>query len=137
MLEALRPKASTNLKELTDRAKSNDLRCLYPSALNEPILISLARDLREVERLFTEDGVSGTPLTPPLYLVCQLLLRPGTKNHARGELDISESGVARAMRVLQAAIEREIVTRIVGIGSLMNDEDFLAELDASLLQDVG
>lgn len=81
------------------------------------------------------DDVSGMPLTPPLYLVCQFLLRPGAKNHARGELDISESGAARAMRVLQAAVEREIVTRILEIGSLMNYEDFLAELDASLLHE--
>jgi hypothetical protein len=32
MLEALRPKASTSLKELTEQAKSDDLHFLYPSA---------------------------------------------------------------------------------------------------------
>lgn len=132
MLEALRPKASTSLKELTRLSASDAHHLLYPSALKETILLCLARDLRMVERLSFEAGEFDAPLAPSLFVVCELLMRPGTKHHESGEFQMTEIGLAKAIKVLQGAIEREIVSRIVGISSALNeDEFFLTELDLS------
>lgn len=132
MLEALRPKASTSLKELTRLTTSDTQHLLYPSALKETVLLCLARDLRMVERLSMEGGELDAPLAPSLYVVCELLMRPGTKYHANGQFQMTEAGLARAIKVLQCAVEREIVSRIVGISSELNEDDFfLAELDLS------
>lgn len=132
MLEALRPKATTNLKELTRLTASDAQHLLYPSALKETILLCLARDLRMVERLSFDDGELDAPLAPSLFVVCELLMRPGTKHHSNGQFQMTETGLARAIKVLQCAIEREIVSRIVGVSSgLDEDEFFLTELDSS------
>ncbi|MEO7887698.1 MAG: hypothetical protein ABI893_04150 [Polaromonas sp.] len=132
MLEALRPKASTSLKELTRLTGSYAPHLLYPSALKETVLLCLARDLRMVERLSFEEGELDAPLAPSLFVVCELLMRPGTKYHANGQFQMTEAGLARAIKVLQGAVEREIVSRIVGVGSgLDEDEFFLTELDSS------
>lgn len=124
MLASLRPQTSVNLKELTRHGMAGPLHRLYPSALKESMLLSFARDLRQLESLSDRDA-SEVPLAPSLYLVCEFLMRPGTTCHAAGQFEMSEAGMVQAIRVLQAAIEREIVTRIVGIESLMTDEDFL------------
>lgn len=132
MLEALRPKAPTSLKELTRLTASDAQHLLCPSALKETVLLCLARDLRLVERLSFEDGEFDAPLAPSLYVVCELLMRPGTKYHASGQFEMTETGLARAIKVLQSAIEREIVRRIVGVSSEHDENDsFLAELDRS------
>lgn len=132
MLEALRPKVSTNLKELTRLTASDAQHLLYPSALNETILLCLARDLRMVERLSFEGGELDAPLAPSLFVVCELLMRPGTKYHASGQFQMTETGLARAIKALQCAVEREIVSRIVGVSSELNEDDFfLTELDRS------
>lgn len=132
MLEDLRPKALTSLKELTHLTTSDAQHLLYPSALKEAVLLCLARDLRMVERLSFDGGELDAPLAPSLFVVCELLMRPGTKYHASGQFQISETGLARAIKVLQCAIEKEIVSRIVGITSEPNKDDFfLAELDLS------
>ncbi len=132
MLASLRPHTSVNLKELTRRGETAPLHLLYPSALNESVLLGLARDLRQLESRSDDRDASQASLAPSLYLVCEFLMRPGTTYHSSGQFEMSEAALARAIRVLQGAIEREIVTRIVGIESLMTDEDFLAELDLSL-----
>ncbi|MES2280197.1 MAG: hypothetical protein V4542_02185 [Pseudomonadota bacterium] len=132
MLASLRPHTSVNLKELTRHGETGPLHLLYPSALNESVLLGLARDLRQLESQPDDRDASEASLAPSLYLVCEFLMRPGTTYHSSGQFEMSEAAMARAIRVLQAAIEREIVTRIVGIESLMTDDDFLAELDLSL-----
>lgn len=132
MLEALRPEAPTSLKELTRLTASDAQHLLYPSALKESVLLCLARDLRIVERHSFEGGELDAPLAPSLLVICELLMRPGTKHHANGQFQMTETGLARAIKVLQCAIEREIVNRIVGISSDLNEDDFfLAELDSS------
>ncbi|MES2415988.1 MAG: hypothetical protein V4614_19500 [Pseudomonadota bacterium] len=132
MLEALRPEASTNLKELTRLTGSDAQHLLYPSALKESVLLCLARDLRLIERLSFEGGELDAPLAPSLFVVCELLMRPGTKHHSNGQFGMTETGLARAIKILQGAVEREIVSRIVGVSSgLDEDEFFLTELDSS------
>ncbi len=132
MLEALRPKTPTSLKELTRLTASDAQHLLYPSALEETVLLCLARDLRMVERLSFDGGELDAPLAPSLFVVCELLMRPGTKYHASGQFQMTETGLARAIKVLQDAIEREIVSRIVGVSSELDEDDFfLAELDSS------
>jgi len=85
-----------------------------------------------VERLSFDGGELDAPLAPSLFVVCELLMRPGTKHHANGQFQITETGLARAIKVLQCAIEREIVSRIVGISSELDEDGFfLAELDSS------
>ena len=130
MLEALRPKTATNLKELTRLSESNSQHLLYTSALSEKVLLCLARDLRQIENLSPESEEPGVSLAPSMYVIFELLMRPGTKYHDRGQFQMEETSFAQAIKVLQCAIEREIVGRIVGVTSGQSgDECFLAALD--------
>ena len=137
MLEALRPKNPTTLKELTRLTAFDGQHLLYPSALKETVLLGLARDLRLVERLSIDGGELDEPLAPSLLVVCELLMRPGTKFHASGQFQMTETGLLRAIKVLQCAVEREIVSRIVGVSELDEDDFFLAELDRSQCEKEG
>lgn len=124
------PSDWTSLEQLTLLCASNSHHLLYPSALTEEILLCLARDLRLIDRFASSDEDHDVPLAPSMYVVLQLLMRPGIKHRGSGRFQMDEEGLEKAVKVLQCAVEREIVSRIVGITSDTNeDELFLAELD--------
>jgi hypothetical protein len=90
-----------------------------PSALSEPLLLSVARDLRLVDAAEEADSEAGDSeeggsLAAPLMLVLSLLF--GAKAQPASDMTISESALSDALRVYQLAVEREIVTRITGVG---------------------
>lgn len=60
------------------------------------------------------EGDAGGSLAAPLMLVLSLLF--GARAHPAAGLTLSESALSDALRVYQLAVEREIVTRITGIG---------------------
>ena len=87
------------------------------------MLLSVARDLRSLE-----EGCDAEPspsIAAPMMLVICLVLgsaKPGTN---QDEMSVSESTLWDLMRVYQWAVEREIVTRITGVGA--DDEESLLE----------
>lgn len=69
------------------------------------------------------DQHGSSYLAAPLMLL--FLLHTGNRN-SKAEFTIGESAVYRSLHLYQWAVEREIVTRLVGAGGL-NDESALLE----------
>lgn len=123
-LSTLRPTQPTDLTQLSDFLRQRKGRQgAFPASLTEPMLLSVARDLRSLEE---GDDVEPAPsIAAPMMLVICLVLgtaKPGAK---KDEMTVSESALWELMRVYQWAVEREIVTRITGIGG--DDEESLLE----------
>lgn len=123
-LSTLRPTQPTDLSQLTAFLNlKNGRHGALPASLTEPMLLSVARDLRSLEE---GDDVEPVPsIAAPMMLVICLVMgsaKPGSK---KDELTLSESALWDLMRVYQWAVEREIVTRITGVGG--DDEDSLLE----------
>lgn len=126
-LLSLRPTQPTDLVELTSALRRHSpARAALPASLPEPLLLSVARDLRSVEDgdADRQDEESPGWLAAPMMLVFSLML--GTKGEASGEeLTVSESALFASMRIYQWAVEREIVTRITGKGGEKDEETLL------------
>lgn len=121
-LSDLRPTQPTKLALLSASLRGSNAKAAVPSALTDEFLISVARDLRMLEQ-HEEDEQSSSYLAAPLMLV--FFLFTGSRK-GKAEFTIEESAVHRSLQVYQWAVEREIVTRLVGAGGL-NDEATLLE----------
>lgn len=118
----LRPTKLTNLDELSVLIRQYGARrTALPSALSDPMLLSIARDLRTLDRPGKERENSSDSLASPLLLVMCLIYDNTQQDLVSGELVMSETELINAFRIYQLAIEREIVARITGIG--IGDED--------------
>jgi len=98
-----------------------------PSALPEHFLISIARDLRRLEERSENDPESGY-LAAPMMLMLSLYMRGMTGNE---ELTIGENALYRSLHIYQWAVEREIITRLVGAGGLDDEKTLLSTLEAT------
>ena len=85
-------------------------RAALPSALTEPLLISLTRDLREIERVMKGDSATEPEAAAAVYLLLQFMMRPKKGRSGLEQLGLSEFAMASALTVLQGALEREIVS---------------------------
>lgn len=73
-----------------------------------------------------EEEQSSSYLAAPLMLV--FFLYTGSRK-GKAEFTIGESAVYRSLHVYQWAVEREIVTRLVGAGGLNDDATLLERLE--------
>ena len=123
-LSTLRPTQPTDLVQLSESLRQKKWRQgALPASLTEPMLLSVARDLRSLEE--GSDIEPAPSIAAPMMLVMCLVLgstKPGTK---KDEMRVSESALWDLMRIYRWAVEREIVTRITGIGG--DDEESLLE----------
>lgn len=131
-LASLRPQEPTDLTHLsTVLRKQNARKAALPTELPEPILIAVARDLRSLEDP-DEDAEGGqTSLAAPMMLVLSILL--GSKASATG-MSIGERAMFDSLKSYQWAVEREIVTRLTGIGG-SDDMDVLLTRLAEITSD--
>jgi hypothetical protein len=126
-LNDLRPNQTTQLELLSQSLGASNLNAALPSALPEHFLISIARDLRMLEERSEDDPESGY-LAAPLMLMLSLYMRGVT---GTGELTIGETDLHRSLHVFQWAVEREIITRLVGAGGLDDEKTLLNMLEAT------
>ena len=123
-LSTLRPTQPTDLSQLTAFLNlKNGRHGALPASLTEPMLLSIARDLRSLEE--GSDIEPAPSIAAPMMLVMCLVLgstKPGTK---KDEMTVSENALWDLMNIYRWAVEREIVTRITGIGG--DDEESLLE----------
>lgn len=96
------------------------------------MLLSIAKELRLVERLMKGDPAAEPSAVAAVALVLELLMRPKKGRAQLEELGLSDIAMSRALIVLQLALEREIVSRAVGIRSDDETEVFLSALDACI-----
>ncbi|MDO9134205.1 MAG: hypothetical protein Q7U67_14350 [Hydrogenophaga sp.] len=125
-LSGLRPTGSTDLVELTNVLRRQGAqRAALPASLPEPMLLSVARDLRSIEGA---DAAEQTSIAAPMMLVLSLLLGAPQRGDAKSSLSISEATLYASLRVYQWAVEREIVTRLTGVGGQLDEEELLQNL---------
>ncbi|WP_304782336.1 hypothetical protein [Hydrogenophaga sp.] len=89
------------------------------------MLLSVARDLRSIEGA---DAAEQTSIAAPMMLVLSLLLGAPQRGDAKSSLSISEATLYASLRVYQWAVEREIVTRLTGVGGQLDEEELLQNL---------
>lgn len=135
MLQSLRPRAGADILQLKDLLEGRGWRGSLPSALPDAVLLGLARDFRTVECSATGECSEEPVLAPPLYAVMNLLMQhPAHGSEKPREFDISERGMTGALQAYQWAVEREIVSRIVGIGSSRDVASLLVAIDDAAKQ---
>lgn len=127
MLRSLRPKCPTDLGALSRMAESQPISELLPSKLSEPILLSLALDLRHVELMVKEKSEATESLSVAMYLVVKYLMHLSSPKLAY-KISIQEEALFQAVQILSITVEREIVTRIVGVSDEAGDEYLLSAL---------
>ena len=132
MLSELRPSKRTDVAALDGLITAGGHHGAMPSRLPDEVLLSLARDFREVEQ-GTQDSAD---MAPPLLLVLQLLrLRRARKGQPVDPLQVREAQLARSMQVVQIAVEREIMSRITGISVDAGDDSLFVALDEACRKD--
>lgn len=124
-LNDLRPSKPTELALLSASLRGCRAEAAVPSALPENFLISVARDLRMLEQC-EDDEPSPSYLAAPLMLV--FFIQTGNRK-GKGEFTIGESAVYESLKLYQWAVEREIVTRLVGAGGQDDTATLLARLE--------
>jgi hypothetical protein len=100
---------------------------LLPSKLSEPTLLSLALDLRHVELMVKGDSEATGSLSVAMYLVVKYLMLLASPKEARN-ISIPEESLFQAVQILAITVEREIVTRIIGVSDQKGDEYLLSAL---------
>lgn len=131
-LSDLRPTQPTELALLSASLRGSNAKAAVPSALTDDFLISVARDLRMLEQ-HEEDEQSSSYLAAPLMLV--FFLFTGSRK-GKAKFTIEESAVHRSLQVYQWAVEREIVTRLVGAGGLNDEATLLERLETTRMASV-
>jgi hypothetical protein len=118
-LKDLRPSRGVDLAELSGAGDQLSWKTCLPSALSEPMLLGLARDFRCVEEAplgshkRKQDEVMG--LAHALAVITSVLMTHPARGARTDSLDIPIQGLMEAMQIYQFGIEREVVTRIIGI----------------------
>lgn len=130
-LHDLRPTTGVNLEELAPILQGRDWRSLLPSSLSEELVLALARDFRNAEAalwgpLVAETETEGMPvaLCIALHLLAQLPERARTPE----PVIASWHELTSAIQLYQLELERDVVTRILGLPTNATGEQLLAGL---------
>jgi predicted DNA-binding protein len=131
-----RPEPIDNLSSVTEWVKGRSLRELVPSQLEEVLLLSLAMELREIERML-KGGADVRDMSATLFLLTHMLFEFQKEKRQSDSVTLPVNEFAHAATILQLAIEREIVTRIVGVSDGNNDAGLLAAIEAIAAAELG
>jgi hypothetical protein len=129
MLQSLRPSTATDLAALGRMLESQPISDLLPSKLSEPTLLSLALDLRRVELMVKGSDEAPESLSVAMLLVLKYLMHLSSRKDPC-KFSVQEETIFRAVQILSITVEREIVTRIVGVSDDKGDEYLLNSLKA-------
>jgi hypothetical protein len=113
-LNSLRRGDGADLLRFDSLVESAGWRSLLPGSLSVPDLIGLAVDLRSAEEPINRQRASESTLAAPMFVVLHLLLRDRAESNLSANL--SGQTIDRCLSALQWAVEREIVSRLVGRG---------------------
>jgi hypothetical protein len=130
-LSSLRPGVGANLRELRQAFEAQDWRACLPSSSSDAVLLGLAHDMRAfesavVQQSKTNPSYDDLGLASPVAILLQLLI-----DYAAGggpppkSFNISKRGMLDSLKAYQWALEREIVTRIIGLGGEADTEVLL------------
>jgi len=126
MLQPVRPLQGADLVKLRKLTNGRGWRGALPAALPDKLLLELANDFRQVELAAAGEGGDDRRLNAPIFAVLNLLSQhPGRTGPLDAELTISEDSLTRGLQAYQWAVEREIVTRILGCGATRDSASLL------------
>lgn len=123
-LESMRQSQGADLVQLHAAISGRGWEGALPSALPDKLLLELARDFRDAEALFKKPKVEVDIASPVLAVMTLLKEHPDRSGARKVLTEMSEDTVQGALYAYQWALEREIVSRIVGTGT-KRDSTFL------------
>lgn len=130
-LQRLRPSNRTDLTKLKVLVEGRGWKGAVPAALPENVLLELARDFRSFECNAAGEDDDAPAMEGPLLAVVNLLMNhPARGPVALAELNLSEDAMFNALQAYQWALEREIVTRIIGKGVSSSSNSLLRATEA-------
>jgi hypothetical protein len=127
MLTALGPIGSTDLPTLKAFLDKAEKPLALPSGLDDGLLLSLAKDLRGAEAALRDDTDEVACMAGPLALLLHVLM-DGDESESN-LFSLALSNLAEAFPVLQLAVEREIVSRVVDARNPGDDANFIQALE--------
>ena len=130
MLSILQPVEKPDLHVLTECVKGYTSQALIPEALSDGLLVSLAKELRLLERATQGNSDKEGHLAAPLFLAIHLhLIRSRENGKAITKISLTDRQMDHSLEVLQFALEREIVTRTVDVRDTECDRELLLAFD--------
>lgn len=124
---------STDAKALSDYIRGKPYREALPNALPDTWIWPLARDLRQLQererRADDQERMVGPAMLALHILRGRMQEREGP---SRQEFTIHEDKLFGTFQVYQLFLERELVTRIVGIPSEGDEARFVEAIDRVL-----
>lgn len=130
LLQRLKPREGADLGQLRTLLEGHGWRAAVPAALPEKVLLALARDFRSVECSISGEDEGEPRMAAPMYVVLNLLMNhPARKATQGADLQLSDASMIEAMQAYQWALEREIVSRIVGLGGSQNSDSLMMAIE--------
>lgn len=129
-LQSIRPSRGADLRHLKASfdARGEEWEGALPSALPDDLLLELARDFRDVEAALQGDDRHDYDPSAPTLAVLTLVLRHPERSKEDFRAHMPEDVFQNALHAYQWAVEREIVSRIVGHGAKQSTEQLMAAL---------
>jgi hypothetical protein len=127
----------TDLSALSEEVCRRHYRAAFPNDLPDRWLQPLARDLRMIERLMAGNSHLNPRMEGPLLVALHLLQGRLAERGMDTSISFTVEGFARWLQVFQFVLEREMVTRIIGIKTGDDDNVLLAALDREIDEAVG
>jgi hypothetical protein len=118
--------------KLAQELSRKPYRSAFPRALPNRLVRSIARDLRQVERLGSVLAPDRALLEGPLVVAAHILKGRLQERGLEVPEAMSMEGLARCLPIYQFVIERELVTRAVGVRIYGDEEALVAAFDGEI-----
>jgi hypothetical protein len=134
-LSDFRPHAGANLKQLIAIFRDKSWPEICPSALPDETLLQVVKDLRIVEAISTGDENAQEPpgaqgaITIAIFLVMSTLKARSESTGSGAVTSVSEDELPVLMRTYLRAVERTLISRILGDDAKEHDSDLAHVLD--------
>ena len=124
---------NTDAKALSDFIRGKPYRQAIPNALPDSWIKPLARDLRQLQERQARADDHKRAVGPTMLAFHILRGRTQEREQSpRAELTFSEDKIVGTFQVYQIFLERELVTRIVGVPSEGDEDAFVEMVDRVL-----
>ncbi|MGV3682133.1 MAG: hypothetical protein ACO1PM_20800 [Acidovorax sp.] len=129
-LQSIRPSSGADLHQLKASldARGEGWESALPAALPDELLLGLARDFRDAESELLGEGRRDFDPSAVTLAVLTLVMRHPERSEEDLQAHMTEGVFQNALYAYQWAVEREIVSRIVGHGAKQSSEQLLAAL---------
>ena len=122
----------TNLAELAAYLIDRPYRSVLPPALPDPLLRSIARDLRVIEKSLRTEFDDHHSMSGPLAVMMHVVLGRLTERGMEGPVGYTEQDAVRWFVLYQSFAERELTTRVTGVPVVGLEDTFIAALDKEI-----